>query len=252
MSVTRHPAWTRVLFVLPCLLLSGSAAPWAETLDYRLRLGPVTCGEVEFTSTPTSPTAGTDALALTMTARSRGVLSAIYPVRDRIQAVVAIGDWRGLECRRRIREGSRRLAETWSIDHGRGVAIERDGRRARVPAGVRDLLGSLWALREADLGPGDTLSWPVLISGRTTRLHVRAGQPTRVTVPAGEFDCLPLYPSLGAPPSPTGDGPVINLDRAAGRRPVRFDITVPVVGRIHVELTDHQGHARSYENPTDP
>ncbi|MEZ4386325.1 MAG: DUF3108 domain-containing protein [Candidatus Krumholzibacteriia bacterium] len=240
MSWNRHRLAT---LVVPLLLGLGQpaqpqpATPVTETLNYRIRVGPMTAGQATIAARPVALADGPPAVEIRLSVRSSGLLSRLYPVRDRITSWAAQDDLRTLLLDRRIREGRRRLVDHWRVDHARRTARERGGARVPVPAGVHDILSALWRLRTADLAAADTLSLPLLLGSRTARMFVAAGSATDVEVPAGRFRCVPLCPRLGEPAEFDGGSPVlIECSLGPQRWPVRLRLPLPVVGSVSVEL----------------
>jgi len=222
--------------------LTAGAAPTdpdfaGEILQYRIRVGFVTAGEATIATRPGDTP---DTVEILLTARSSGILSALYPIRDRIASRALRNDYRTLALHRRIREGKRRHHDRWAIDHRRGEAVEQRGTRVTIPAGVHDILSVLWRLRSDRPAPGDTLARAVFLGPETSIMTAVAGPPTDVDVPAGRFTCVPLYPSLHGTPRVDDDADVI-VDCARGLRriPVRIRLRLPVIGRATVELVSN-------------
>jgi len=207
-----------------------------ETLNYRIRVGFVTAGEACITTRLISGSRPV-ALEIRLTARSRGILSALYPIRDRITSRAGADDLRTLTLQRRIREGNRRLHDFWTVDHQLGQAREQHGAQVDVPAGVHDILSALWRLRRDGPAPGVTLQHPLLMGKGVTTMSTVAGQRTENQVPAGRFQCIPLYPTLGDQPA-IGPDPtlVVHCSDDTYRWPVKMLLKLPVVGQATIEL----------------
>ncbi|MBD3220271.1 DUF3108 domain-containing protein [bacterium] len=221
--------------------VAAGPAPGDETLSYRIRVGPWTAGEVVIAARREEHPVAGPALAIELTARSGRMLSALYPIRDRLTSVAALDDLRCLTATRRIREGRRRLADTWTIDHARGEARDRAGKVVPVPEGVHDVLSALWRLRSIAMAPGDTVALPTLLGGRVASLVVRVGDPRRIRVPAGEFDCLPLYPAVDRVARAGEDARlVIHREVGGARRPALIEVELPIVGRARIEMVGHR------------
>jgi hypothetical protein len=218
--------------------IADSAPPaMQETLHYRIRIGVVSAGEATIVTRPVQRAGEPPSVEIRLTVRSSGLLSALYPIRDRITSRAAADDLRTLALDRRIREGRHREVDHWLVDHGRGLARERGGRQTTVPAGVHDVLSVLWKLRGTDLAAGDTLSLPVLLGHGVARMHVAVGEHREVEVPAGRFRCVPVWPGLDEPVDPSGEASMLiefGVDRP--RWPVRIGVQLPIVGRALVEL----------------
>jgi len=220
---------------LLALLLTTATTAQGQTMHYRIRTGFVTAGTATFT---VSEDRRPGVLQLQLSARSSGVLDALYPIRDRITSLARDTDLATLGLHRRIREGRRRLADGWTIDPARGQARERSGRRTEGPPRVHDILSVLWRLRADAPAPGDTLRHPLFMGPGLATMTAVVGPRTSVEVPAGSFTCLSVYPSLGDPPRVHPDADVVlEFSDDSRRLPVRIQVRLPVVGRATAELT---------------
>ena len=210
-----------------------------ENLHYRIRLGPLTVGEGCLAIDDIIDCDGRPAYVVRYTARSGGVLSRLYPVRDRITSWADTLDFRTHRLQKRIREGRYREACDWRVDHDLGLARERSGDTLSVACGIHDVFSAFLRVRSSRLVPGGNVTVPVLLGGAATDLSVAVGPPRRVRVPAGAFDTIAVQPDLGRGGPFQHDGAVtIDLSRDRRRWPVRIRMRVPIVGAIVVELVD--------------
>jgi hypothetical protein len=239
-ALTLHTLLVSSLAVAAPPPLPGGHAGFAgETLEYRIRLGPIRAGSATVV-TRTAAIGREGAVEIELSARSDGLLASLLPVRDRITSVAAVGDLRSLRLERRIREGRRKIHDVWTVDHDLAVATDGQGGQVAVPPGIHDILSVLWRLRAVALAPGDTVTLPVLVAGRATRLNVTVGPEREVEVPAGRFRCLPLCPGLERIVPFDPHGPlVIDLAVGATGPPVRISLDLPVAGRARFELVRH-------------
>lgn len=233
------------------LLLAGAAAadppplmtarPFAagERLHYRIRLGSLVVGSATLEITGLRRCGDRSAYEFRYTARSNAVLTALYPVRDRIVSWADTLDFRSHRLSKRIREGRHRESCDLRLDHDGAVASSVDGTRLAIPPGCHDVFSALLRLRASSLTSGERVEIPVILGGAVSVLRVLVGEERRVAVPAGDFTCLAVSPQLGGRGPFRHDGPVtVDLSRDARRVPVRISVRVPVVGQLLAELVD--------------
>jgi hypothetical protein len=212
-------------------------APGGEHLTYRIRVGPLSVGHATIEVAYLTADDGDLVGILQFHARSRGLLSRLYPVRDDIVSRFDPDDHRCLALRRRIREGGFRERLDIAVDHAAGMAIRSDGGRFPVPSGCRDVFSTLMALRGQPPGPGAVLEVPVVLGAAAATLTVRVGPRRVVEVPAGRFVCDTWRPDLGGREPFRHDGPVVvDVETGPRRLPVRVTARIPVVGAVQAEL----------------
>lgn len=222
----------RLTLLALALLLTATAG--GETLHYRIRTGFVTAGSA---SLSVSEHRQPGVIQFRLSARSSGLLDTLYPIRDRITSLARASDLATMGLQRRIREGRRRLNDRWTIDPDRGEARERSGRRVTLAPGSLDILSVLWRLRRGTPAPGDTLRHPIFLGPGPATMTAVVGPRTRAEVPAGVFECLPIYPSLGPAPRVHADADVVlEFSDDPGRLPVRIRVRLPMVGHATAEL----------------
>lgn len=236
--------------IVTLLVLSGTAVatppllaqrPFAtgESLQYRIRLGPLVVGSATLTIVGLQRCGDRTVYEVRSTTASNGLLRALYPVRDRIVSWADTLDFRSHRLCKQIREGPYRERSDVRLDHERGVASGRDGVEVPIPVGCHDVYSALLRLRASALAPGTTLRVPVLLGAAASTLRVEAGPRRIVKVPAGEFPCIELQPQLGDEGPFRHEGPVrIDLSEGPRHLPVRIRMRVPVVGQLSVELVE--------------
>ncbi len=220
--------------------LGPDAPVGPELLEYRIRLGLVTVGEASIEVDGPHDLDGRTVWRIRSTARSHGVLSRLYPVRDRITSWADTLDLRSHRLRKRIREGRYRTEIDLAMDHDAAEGELVQDRRQRTfpaPVGAHDVLSALLRTRADLTTPGDTLLIPVVLEGQGGKMRVISGDPCEVETPAGRFDCLPVWPELGgAGPFRHEGGMRVDITRDRHRWPVKVTVKVPVVGSLVVEL----------------
>jgi len=216
-----------------------------ESLQYRIRLGPITVGTASLETIGLAEVDGRGCTIIRYTARSGPLLGAVYPVRDRITSLVDTLDFRCHHLSKSIREGSYREHRRWKLDHDEGHASDERGILHPIAPGSHDVFSALQRLRHHLPSPGQVVSLPVFLGGASDTLHIGVGKPRVIEGPLGTFSTLPMEPILGGGGPFRHEGPVIvdvTLDQR--RWPVRITVQVPVVGKLVIELTRITPHGK--------
>jgi hypothetical protein len=220
---------------------AGLAALAGERLEYRVRWGVLTVADAALEVEP----AAEGTVVLRATARTRGWVDPIYPVRDLVESTVVAASLRPVGFRKRTKEGHGRpeVVEV-EFDRAAGMANYAKNGEAREPLKLpdrfQDPLSSIYAYRM--LAPaGEGVVGLVATDGKRLMTgEFREVGRERVRTPAGEFDAVVVEPTL------EGLGGVFRKTRKARlriwftddglRRPLRFYSRV-AVGSFTMELT---------------
>ncbi len=180
----------------------GAGTPWlaavaGERLEYRVRWGVLNVGravlEVE------GAAAGT--VVLRATARTRGWIDPIYPVRDRVESTVLAAELRPLRLDKRTKEGHGK-AERVQVEFDREAGVARyakDGEPREplpLPGEYQDPLSCIYAYRALAPGAEGEVDLQVTDGKRMIAGSFREVGRERVRTPAGEFDTVIVEPSI--------------------------------------------------------
>jgi len=223
----------------------GLAALAGERLDYRVRWGVLSVAdavlEVE--------AAREGAVVLRATARTRGWIDPVYPVRDLVESTVDVAQLRPLRFHKRTKEGHGRpeVVDVEFDDEARLARYVEEGETREplpLPDEYQDPLSCIYAYRVLAGGTDGAVSFEVTDGKRVIAGAFREVGRERVRTPAGEFDTVVVEPTI------EGLGGVFRKSKKAQlriwftddawRRPVRFYSEV-AVGSFTMELTRLQG-----------
>jgi hypothetical protein len=220
---------------------AGLAALAGERLEYRVRWGVLSVARAVFEVE--QATAG--AVVLRATARTRGWIDPIYPVRDLVESTVEAAQLRPLRFRKRTKEGHGRpeVVEV-EFDHEAAVARYVKDSEPReplpLPGEFQDPLSCIYAYRVLARSAAGEVIFEVTDGKRVIAGAFREVGRQRVRTPAGEFDTVVVEPTI------EGLGGVFRKSKRARlriwftdddlRRPVRFYSEV-AVGSFTMELT---------------
>lgn len=240
---------------------TGLAALAGERLEYRVRWGVLSVAraalEVELASE--------GVVLLRATARTRGWIDPLYPVRDLVESTVEPAGLRPLRFFKQTREGRGKAEEvTVEFDLRAGVAryVEDGAPRPplSLPAAFQDPLSCIYAYRMLAPGAGGEVALEVTDGKRVVAGAFREVGRERVRTPAGSFATVVVEPTI------EGIGGVFRRSEKKAlriwftddelRRPVRF-YTEVAVGSFTMELTrlggaERRGPRRSAKMPPDP
>ena len=176
---------------------AGLAALAGERLEYRVRWGMLSVARaaLEVERAPDG------AVLLRATARTRGWIDPIYPVRDLVESTVEPAGLRPLRFFKRIREGHGRPEEvTVEFDHRSGVARYIEDGAARPPLSLpgefQDPLSCIYAYRMLAPGAGGEVALEVTNGRRVIAGVFREVDRERLRTPAGSFDTVVVEPTI--------------------------------------------------------
>ena len=246
----RRCLWRRLLAtaaVVSAVCAGAGRAPAAELaglagerLEYRVRWGVLTVAGAVLEVAAAAP----GEVALRATARTRGWIDPVYPVRDLVESTVDVATLTPRRFYKRTKEGHGRPREVVvEFDLEAGVArYSRDGKAREpltLPDSFPDPLSCISAYRALAPRAGGVVAVQVTDGKRIISGVFREVGRERVRTPAGEFDAVVVEPTF------KGIGGVFRKSRKAElriwftddvwRRPVRFYSEV-AVGSFTMEL----------------
>lgn len=175
----------------------GSGERLAYTISWSdfLRAGKAVM-EVRADKTPE----GRDVFRLVSNARSAGLVSAFYPVKDTVQSTMDAEGLYSLSYSLDQKHGRRTKQRRLSFDQAQGtVTIVSDGvtETHETPSRVQDALSALYYLRTRDdLRPGNSLHIDVFDGGKNWAVEVRVFGREKVETVLGPVDAIKIatYP----------------------------------------------------------
>ncbi|HMK29780.1 MAG TPA: DUF3108 domain-containing protein [Terriglobales bacterium] len=163
-------------------------------------------------------TAGTVTLGITNfggrqkvngSADSAGVVSALYPVRDRFEAVFSPGTFCSQSLKKHIEEGFHSHDTLITYDYQRRKSVldetnlktkERKRAENEIPACVTDVLSGLYYLAAQPLLPGASYHFPINDGGQTVEVEAKVEAKETVKVPAGTYNTIRVSPEVVSGP----------------------------------------------------
>ena len=186
---------------IPVLAAPGPAFvyPPHETLTFTVDWRVFTAGTAVFHLDKSGTTERVSA-----TADSTGAVNMLFPVVDRFQAGFDVQTGCSTGFNKQIQEGRRKIASDLKFDyeHGRQIQDDRNlvkgtatHKEANIPACVTDSLAGMFYTQSQPLVVGQTVSFPLADSMRTTTVTMKVESKEEIKTPAGTFQTVKVEPT---------------------------------------------------------
>lgn len=132
--------------------------------------------------------------------RSNKVIATLYPVDDRLEALIDPDGFLPVEFVKNMREGRHHYHEVTTFDFQNNLARWEDKKGKKVEefpidADTRDIVSFMYYMRAARLKPGQTREFRVMADERIYDLTLKAGKSEKVKVNRfGRVSCLKVEP----------------------------------------------------------
>ena len=212
-----------------------------EKLTFSVRYGPIRAGEATIELPEITVLDGDSCFHVLTTASSNDFFSTFFHVRDRVESFMSIEDLRPLRFEKHLREGGYAADQIVRFDHDALLAVYNGEHIYDILPGSHDILSAFFAVRARELAPGVSFDLECHADRKNYPLKTTVHRRERVSVPAGEFDCLVVEPVLRTPGLFKHEGTLtIWLSDDPQRIPVQMRSSLPI-GAISVVLTDVAG-----------
>ena len=172
--------------------------PAGQTLAYDVEWRLLTAG----TATFRLDASGNEA-RITATADSTGAFSVLYPVHDRLEAVLDPRTFCSARLSKHTEEGFRRVDTTIRFDYARRKSVLQEKNLKSgaskqdendIPACVTDVISAIFYVGSRPLAVGQTYVFPLNDGGKTNDVRARVEAREDVKTPAGSFHTLRVQP----------------------------------------------------------
>ncbi|MBI4054978.1 MAG: DUF3108 domain-containing protein [Elusimicrobia bacterium] len=240
-----------VLFLLGLCLPQKTCAQqkplWlGEELRYRIHWGFLPAGYATLSSTQTAILQTRPAYAIASSARSTGLVDALYRVRDQNLSWMDAEHLYSLGYQKKLREGSFFRDETVFFDYERlqffATSLNKKGEvhhsSGPISGFVYDPLSSLYAVRLKELKVGREYVLDVNTK-KNWPLRIKVLRTETIEVPAGRFECFVVEPFLREEGIfiPKGKQMQVWITQDSERIPV-YVRTEVFIGHVHAELLE--------------
>jgi len=129
------------------------------------------------------------------TARTNEAFDLVYRVRDRVESFMDYENLFSVRFEKHLREGRYRKDESVTFDQKNHFAVYRD-RKIKIAPNTQDFLSALYYVRTLDLKVGEAIAMANHTAGKNYPIYVKVLRKEKVSVPAGDFDCIVIEPVL--------------------------------------------------------
>ena len=177
--------------------------PSGQTFSYDVEWRLLTAG----TATLRLQASGNE-VHVTATADSNGVVSALYPVHDRFEAVFDAKTLCSARITKHTEEGFRRLDTTILFDSARRKAVLQEKNlktgaskqdENEIPGCATDVVSGVFYLASRPLQVGQTYTFPLNNGGKTIDVRARVEGREDIKTAAGTFHTLRVQPEAANP-----------------------------------------------------
>jgi hypothetical protein len=219
-----------------------------EHLVYSVRYGPIRAGEATMSIRGIELVGGDSCYHIVTTAHSNDFFSTFYHVRDRVESYVDTQRYLPRRFEKHLREGKYENDTVVEMDQRNNLAIYNggryDGKIYEMRDGSHDVLSAFYEVRARGVvEPGATFDLESHVDRKNYPIRVTVHRRERVSVPAGEFECLVVEPKMRTAGLFKHEGRLlIWLTDDQRRIPVQMKSELPI-GAISVVLVDVQGRS---------
>jgi hypothetical protein len=221
----------------------GTVAPpfgVGEKLTFEIKYGFVSAGTAVLGIPRLIDERGYECYHIVSLAESNQFFSVFFTVRDVAESYLDVRELVPRRFEKRLHEGEFRAHDLVIYDHERGLARypRQEGRIVPVSAGAQDILSSLYYVRLMPLEVGHSVFIENHADKKNYPLEIKVLKRERVSVPAGEFNCIVVEPVVVGPGLFSHKGRLtVWLTDDEARIPVQMKSKV-VIGSVAAVLTD--------------
>ena len=210
-----------------------------ERLVFSVQYGIVNAGEASLEIRNIALIDSAACYRVVSNARTNGVFSAFFKVRDRFESYIDTTHLYSLRYEKHIREGKFKRDEVVEFDQRKHVAKYADHEVPIAPR-TQDVLSALYYARTLPLEVGQSISVANHTDGKNYPLVIKVLGKETVTVDAGTFDCFVVEPVLRGPAIFTQKGRLtVWLTDDRYKMPVLMKSKV-VIGSVSAVLKEYQ------------
>ncbi|MBL7959254.1 DUF3108 domain-containing protein [bacterium] len=168
---------------------------------------------------------------------SNAFFSTLYKVRDRLESYVDVDGIFPLRYIKKTYEGGYERNFNVNFNHESQVALISDAdsgnSEIKIPQYLQDIISSFYFVRTQPMVEGQDIHLSVFDNGRYKNVTVKVIKKERISVEAGEFDCILVQTPIG--PFSNKSDLNIWLTDDVRRIPVLMKSKI-IIGSVHAEL----------------
>lgn len=130
------------------------------------------------------------------TARTAPFFESFYRVKDVISSYMDVMGLFSWKYSKKLEEGGYRNTLTMEFNHEKGYAVKNNGNRCDIVPFVQDVLSEFYYFRSVYKGEDEIKIDVTSDECKTYQIVVKKLRHERITIDAGEFDCIVIQPFL--------------------------------------------------------
>lgn len=166
-----------------------------ELLVFAIQYGLIYAGDATLEVRNVASLDSIKAYHIISTARTNRAFDVVFKVRDRHDSFVDYENLYSLSFEKHLREGKFKKDDKIVFDQKNHVALS-GGKKTPIPPSTQDFLSALYYARTLRLEVGQALAMANHTGGKNYPIYIKVLRRERISVPAGEFDCLVVEPVL--------------------------------------------------------
>lgn len=168
-----------------------------ERLTFEIKYGFVSAGTAVMGIPDIVRERGYPCYHIVSVAESNPVFSVFFTVRDVAESFLEVRRLLPLRFEKHLHEGDFRAEDVVLFDRDRNIALyPKKGQVVPLAYDAQDILSSLYYVRMMDLRVGKPMYIENHADKKNYALEIRVLKEERVSVPAGEFDCIVVEPVM--------------------------------------------------------
>ncbi|MBN2543530.1 DUF3108 domain-containing protein [bacterium] len=168
-----------------------------EYLEFGVYLGFINAGTATMEVDNIVEVRGNLCYHLKSTAKSNAAISVLYQVNDLVESFMDVDKLYSLRYEKHLSEGNYKADKTVSFDQECQLAFYPKD-TLQILECTQDALSALYYVRALSFDVGDTIPVPNHESKKNYPIKVIVHKRERISLPAGEFDCLVIEPIMRA------------------------------------------------------
>ena len=182
-----------IFFFSLSLAFSSASMKIGEKLKYRAYFGGVPAAEASLEIIGKEKLNGTITYHVRFSARSKGIISYLFPINDKIDLWLTEDSFLTVKESLRIREGNYKKSQEMILNHNKNFVVLNSD-TLTIPSNTHSPYALFYFFRTKDFNQVELDTLHTTNGKKTTALKVEVERNIKVNVPAGTFTCTKITP----------------------------------------------------------
>ena len=182
-----------IFFFSLSLAFSSASMKIGEKLKYRAYFGGVPAAEASLEIIGKEKLNGTITYHVRFSARSKGIISYLFPINDKIDLWLTEDSLLTVKESLRIREGNYKKSQEMILNHNKNFVVLNSD-TLTIPSNTHSPYALFYFFRMKDFNQVELDTLHTTNGKKTTALKVEVERNIKVNVPAGTFTCTKITP----------------------------------------------------------